>query len=130
MARGGKFAGSKQRQVKYAEGGGNWIQGAIKRPGALRAKLGVKEGENIPAKKLAKAKQSSNPTTRRQANLASTLKGFKKAEGGPIKLAIGGVGKIRKGFPGMQKAPRRMARGGTVRGSGAATRGTRFSGIY
>lgn len=25
-----------------------WIQGAIKRPGALREKMGVKEGETIP----------------------------------------------------------------------------------
>lgn len=25
-----------------------WIQGAIKKPGALREKLGVKEGEKIP----------------------------------------------------------------------------------
>lgn len=56
----------------------NWISKAIKNPGALRKKLGVKEGEKIPAKKLDKAAKSSNPTTRRQANLAKTLKGFKK----------------------------------------------------
>jgi hypothetical protein len=58
----------------------DWIKGAIKpaNKGALRKKLGVKEGEPIPAKKLDKATKSSNPTTRRQANLAKTLKGFKK----------------------------------------------------
>lgn len=55
-----------------------WIQDAIKRPGALRKKLGVKEGEKIPAKKLAKAAHSKNPTTRKQANLAKTLKGLRK----------------------------------------------------
>jgi len=32
-----------------------WIQKAIKKPGALRSELGVKEGKKIPAKKLAKA---------------------------------------------------------------------------
>jgi hypothetical protein len=31
-----------------------WIQGAIKRPGALRRTLGTEEGENIPAEKLDK----------------------------------------------------------------------------
>lgn len=51
----------------------NWIQGAIKHPGALRKKLGIKEGEKIPASKLAKATKSKNPTTKRQANLAKTL---------------------------------------------------------
>ena len=56
----------------------DWIKGAIKHPGALRKKLGVKEGEKIPEKKLEKAEHSKNPTTRKQANLAETLKGFKK----------------------------------------------------
>ena len=32
-----------------------WIQNAIKKPGALRKELGVKKGEKIPEKKLAKA---------------------------------------------------------------------------
>jgi hypothetical protein len=54
--------------------GKNWIKSAIKRPGALRAKAGVKEGQPIPAKKLNSLANSSNPTTARQANLAKTLK--------------------------------------------------------
>jgi len=29
-----------------------WIQGAIKNPGALREKMGVKEGENISKEKI------------------------------------------------------------------------------
>ena len=33
----------------------NWIQGAIKKPGALHKELGVPEGKKIPGKKLAKA---------------------------------------------------------------------------
>ncbi len=32
-----------------------WIQEAIKKPGALKKSMGVKEDEKIPAKKLAKA---------------------------------------------------------------------------
>jgi hypothetical protein len=54
-----------------------WIQKAIKHPGALRKKLGAKEGQPIPAKKLAKAAKSSG-TTGKQARLAMTLKGLKK----------------------------------------------------
>jgi len=56
----------------------NWIQGAIKRPGALRKKLGVKGNKTISAKKLNQAAKSKNPTTRRQANLAKTLKTFRR----------------------------------------------------
>ena len=51
----------------------NWIQGAIKKPGALHKSLGVPQGQKIPAKKLAKAADSSNPTTARRARLAQTL---------------------------------------------------------
>ena len=51
-----------------------WIQGAIERPGALRKKLGVKPGKKITTAQLNKASKSSNPRTRRQANLAKTLK--------------------------------------------------------
>jgi len=51
-----------------------WIQGAIKRPGALRRKLKVPPGKKITAAQLNKASKSSNPRTRRQANLAKTLK--------------------------------------------------------
>ena len=51
-----------------------WISGAIKKPGALRKSLDVKKGENIPEKKLEKAEHSKNPTTRKRAVLAETLK--------------------------------------------------------
>ncbi len=56
----------------------NWIAGAIKRPGALHRALHVPEGEKIPEKKIEKAEHSSNDRIRREANLAETLKGFKK----------------------------------------------------
>lgn len=56
----------------------NWIAGATKNKGALHRKLGVPAGQKIPAKKLAAAAKSSNPKERKEANLAKTLKGFKK----------------------------------------------------
>jgi len=55
----------------------NWIQGAIKKPGALRKTLGVKEGEKIPEKALKKAEKSKNYTTRKRAILAETLRKMK-----------------------------------------------------
>jgi len=57
---------------------GKWIAGAIKHPGALHRSLGVPQGQKIPAKKLAAARHSSNPTLRRRANLAKTQSGFHK----------------------------------------------------
>lgn len=55
-----------------------WIAKAIKHPGALHRKLGVPEGQKIPAKKMVTAAKSKDPTTRREAALAKTLKGFHK----------------------------------------------------
>jgi len=55
----------------------NWIAGAIKKPGALRKELGVKEGKTIPAKKLAAAAKKPG-TLGKRARLAETLKGLKK----------------------------------------------------
>lgn len=57
-----------------------FIQKAInpEHKGALRRKLGVKEGQNIPVAKLKKAENSKNPTTRKQATLAMTLKKMRK----------------------------------------------------
>jgi len=54
-----------------------WIQKAIKKPGALRAQLGAKKGQPIPAKKLASAAKKPGKVGQR-ARLAQTLKGFKK----------------------------------------------------
>lgn len=65
--------------TEYAKGGEvkeKWIQGAIKKKGALREQLGVPEGKNIPAKKLAKAAKSPGVLGKR-ARLAETLKGMK-----------------------------------------------------
>ena len=55
----------------------NWIQKAIKNPGALRKSLGVKKGKKIPKSTLNKAAKSKGKLGQR-ARLAKTLKGFKK----------------------------------------------------
>lgn len=55
----------------------NWIKSAIKHPGALRKTLGVKEGEKIPAGKLAKAAKKEG-TTGKRARLAQTLAKLRK----------------------------------------------------
>jgi hypothetical protein len=57
---------------------GNWIAGAIKHPGALHRELHVPEGKKIPEAKIKKAEHSKNPTLKKRARLAETLKGFKK----------------------------------------------------
>jgi hypothetical protein len=65
----------------------NWIKGAIKHPGALHKSLGVPQGEKIPAKKLAKATHSENPTLAKRARLAETLKKLNKRHGGKVEGA-------------------------------------------
>lgn len=51
----------------------NWIAGAIKKPGALRAAMGVKKGETIPAAQLAAAAKKPGKMGQR-ARLAQTLR--------------------------------------------------------
>jgi hypothetical protein len=67
----------KGRGVFKKGGSVNWIQKAIKKPGALRSSLGVKKGEKIPAKKLAAAAKKPGKMGQR-ARLAQTLRGMKK----------------------------------------------------
>jgi len=56
-----------------------WIQGAIKKPGALRTALGAKKGQDIPASKLkAAAEGKYGAKTEKRAVLAETLKKLKK----------------------------------------------------
>jgi hypothetical protein len=52
---------------------GKWIKKATANKGGLHRSLGVPEGQKIPAGKLAKAANSSNPRVRKQAALAKTL---------------------------------------------------------
>jgi hypothetical protein len=55
---------------------GGWIKDAIKKPGSLRKQLGVKSGQTIPSKTLAKAAKAPGKLGQR-ARLAQTLKGLK-----------------------------------------------------
>lgn len=50
----------------------NWIQGAIKHPGALHKQLGVPKGKKIPKAKLAAAAKKGG-TLGRRARMAMTL---------------------------------------------------------
>ena len=55
-----------------------WIQKAInpETKGALHKALGVAQDKKIPESKLEKATHSKNPSTRKRANLAETLRKF------------------------------------------------------
>lgn len=55
----------------------NWIQAAIKKPGALKKSLGVAADKKIPSSKLAAAAKKPGKMGKR-ARLAETLKGLKK----------------------------------------------------
>jgi hypothetical protein len=76
---GGKLPAPEEATRK--SGGGKWIKEAIKKPGALHKALKVKEGENIPEKKLEKAAQAPGKLGQR-ARLAQTLKRMNRATGG------------------------------------------------
>ncbi len=54
-----------------------WMQGTVKRPGALHRALGIPEGEKIPPKKLRRAAHSSNPTLKKEAVLAETFNRYR-----------------------------------------------------
>ena len=54
-----------------------WIQGAIKKPGALRRTLGVKKGKKIPVSRLRAAAKKSGKTGQR-ARLALTLRRMRR----------------------------------------------------
>ncbi len=57
--------------------GKKFIQAAIKKKGGIRASLGIKKGQNIPQKKLAKAAKAPGKMGKR-ARLAEVLRTFKK----------------------------------------------------
>jgi hypothetical protein len=54
-----------------------WIAGAIKKPGALHAELGIKKGKKIPKAKLMKAEKVKGVEGKR-ARLAVTLGKLRK----------------------------------------------------
>lgn len=81
MPDGSMMDDDEMESEEYKKGGavkgGKWIQGAIKKPGALRAQLGVKEGQKIPPKKLATAAKAPGKLGQR-ARLAQTLGKMRK----------------------------------------------------
>ncbi len=71
-----------------------WIANALNKKGsrgALHRHLGISEDQPIPEDKLNAAANSKNPTIRREAALAKTLKGMhhKKSEHHPGKNVVG-----------------------------------------
>ena len=81
--------------IEYNKGG--WIQGAVKKPGALRAiakkdKL-IKGDEKLSASDLnklaAKAKKNDDSLLSKRVNLAKTFAKMRKAKGGEIKVGKG-----------------------------------------
>jgi hypothetical protein len=77
MASMGAAPGMKKGGRAGYASGSKWIQKAIKHPGSLRKSLHVKEGQKIPASKLAAAAKKPGKMGQR-ARLAQTLKGLKK----------------------------------------------------
>ena len=55
----------------------DFIQKAIKKPGALRKSLGIKKGKKIPAKTLARAAKAGGKLGQR-ARLAQTFKKMRR----------------------------------------------------
>jgi hypothetical protein len=72
-----KKGGKVKKMAKGGATGGKWIQSAIKKPGALRAQMGVKAGQKIPAKKLATAAKAPGKLGQR-ARFAQTLAKMRK----------------------------------------------------
>lgn len=52
----------------------NWIQGAIKHPGALHEALGMSKGQKIPLAKIKAAANSKNPQIAKMAKMALTMR--------------------------------------------------------
>lgn len=69
--------GGKPKKKMSDDSPKNFIQKAIKKPGALHQDLGVPQGQKIPAKKLASAAEKGGKVGQR-ARLAETLKKLHK----------------------------------------------------
>jgi hypothetical protein len=55
----------------------NWMQSAVKKPGALHKALNVPMDKKIPEAKLQKAEHSKSSHVRKMANLAETFKKYR-----------------------------------------------------
>lgn len=69
----------------FKDGGGNWIKGAIKHPGAFKKKAkAAGMSTQAFASKVTKGGSTASATTKRQASLAKTLGKMHKADGGAV----------------------------------------------
>lgn len=59
----------------------DFIQDMHMKKGALHESLHVPKGKKIPEAKLEKAEHSKNPTLKKRAILAETLKGLRRKHG-------------------------------------------------
>ena len=82
-----KKPGATKVRKGYKSGGGAWIQGAIKRPGAFTKKA-KDAGMSVSkyANKVLKKGSDASTRTKKQANLAKTLRSF-HADGGLTKVS-------------------------------------------
>ena len=82
-----KKPGATKLRKGYKSGGGDWIQGAIKRPGAFTKKAKA-AGMSVSkyANKVLKKDSDASTRTKRQASLAKTLRSF-HADGGLTKVS-------------------------------------------
>lgn len=69
----------------FKRGGKNWIKGAIKHPGAFTSKA-KRAGKSVAsyANQVTKEGSHASTQTKRQANLAKTLRSLHKAKGGSV----------------------------------------------
>lgn len=87
----------------------------------------------VPAASPISPTPAGPPGMKKGGECVTDKDGDKMAKGGDCgKMAAGGVAKVRRGFPDTIKPGKKkgFAKGGGVRGAGAAQRGTGFSGIY
>jgi hypothetical protein len=77
--------------IAERKGGGNWIQGAIKHPGALHADLGIPQGKKIPLGMIQDASHAKG-TLGRRARLALTLRGITMRHSRRLKKERAGKG--------------------------------------
>lgn len=79
-----------------------WIKNALAGgKGKLHEHLGVAKGEKIPEDKLREAANSENPTIRKEANLAMTLKGMH--HGGEKKKKTRSATEVRRALYGKKE---------------------------
>ena len=114
-----KKPGATKVRKGYKSGGGDWIQGAIKRPGAFTKKAKAADmSVGAYANKVLKKGSDASTRTKRQASLAKTLRSF-HAGGGLTKVSgyKPVLGNNKFGYPSGGVSVK------SFRGGGAAQRG-------